>query len=86
MNIQNSNIVEQINGGFISIDSAEEFTELLEDFPEDPSLHRAYADLLVKKNSSEKAALSYCTLKTNSCLKPSGLSLSAKNNFSFNFY
>ena len=56
---QKINIVEQINGGFISIDSVEEFTELLEDFPEDPSLHRAYADLLIKKNSSGKAALSY---------------------------
>lgn len=56
---QKINIVEQINGGFISIDSVGEFTELLEDFPEDPSLHRAYADLLIKKNSSGKAALSY---------------------------
>ena len=56
---QKINIVEQINGGFIIIDSVGEFTELLEDFPEDPSLHRAYADLLIKKNSSGKAALSY---------------------------
>ncbi len=59
MDNQKTNIVEQINGGFISIDSVEEFTELLEDFHEDPSFHKAYADLLVKKNSSEKAALSY---------------------------
>ena len=59
MDNQKTNIVEQINGDFISIDSAEEFAELLEDLPEDPSLHKAYADFLVKKKSSDKAALSY---------------------------
>jgi CRP-like cAMP-binding protein len=59
MDNQKANTVEQIAGGFISIDSAEEFTELLEDFPEDPALHKAYADLLVKKKSPDQAALSY---------------------------
>jgi hypothetical protein len=37
----------------------EEFEKILEDFPEDSALHKAYADLLVKKNFSDKAALSY---------------------------
>ena len=59
MDNQKTNIAKKINGVFISIDSVEEFTELLEDFPEDPSLHKAYADLLVKKNSFDNAAISY---------------------------
>ena len=59
MDNQKNNIVGQVNRDFINIDSVEEFAELLEDFPEDPALHRAYADILVKKKFSEKAALSY---------------------------
>ena len=59
MDSQKTNIAEQINGAFISIDSIEEFNELIEDFPEDPALHKAYADFLLKKKSSDKAALSY---------------------------
>ena len=59
MDNQKPNIVEQTNEGFINIDSVEEFAELLEDFPEDPSLHKAYADFLLKKKSYDKAALSY---------------------------
>ena len=49
MDNQKPNISEQINEGFINIDSVEEFAELLEDFPDDPALHKAYADILVKK-------------------------------------
>jgi len=59
MDNQKTDIVEQINGGFISIDSIEEFNELIEDFPEDPALHKACADFLLKKKSLYKAALSY---------------------------
>jgi CRP-like cAMP-binding protein len=59
MDNKKANIVEQITGGFINIDSVEEFEGLLKDFPEDPALHRVYADLLVKKNSSDEAALTY---------------------------
>jgi CRP-like cAMP-binding protein len=69
MDSQKTNIVEQITGGFISIDSIEEFNEVIEDFPEDPALHKAYADFLVKKKSSDNAALSYgraATLYLNS--------------------
>lgn len=59
MGNQKTNIVEQITRGFISIDSIEEFNELIEDFPDDPAIHKAYADFLVKKKSSDKAALFY---------------------------
>lgn len=59
MDNQKTNIVEQITGGFINIDSVEEFDKILEDFPEDSALHKTYADLLVKKNFSDAAALSY---------------------------
>ena len=59
MDNQKTNIVEQITGGFINIDSVEEFEKILEDFPEDSALHKAYADLLVKKKFSDAAALSY---------------------------
>ena len=63
MDNQKTNIVEQITGGFINIDSVEEFEKILEDFPEDSALHKAYADLLVKKNFSA-AALSYSRAAT----------------------
>ena len=59
MDNQKTNIVEQITGGFINLDSVEEFEKVLEDFPENTALHKAYADLLVKKNFSAAAALSY---------------------------
>jgi CRP-like cAMP-binding protein len=59
MDIQKANMVEQITGGFINIDSVEEFEELLKDFPDDPVLHKIYADLLVKKKSLDEAALAY---------------------------
>jgi CRP-like cAMP-binding protein len=53
------NIAEQITRGFISIDSLEEFEKFIKRSPNDPALQRAYADLLVKKNMADKAALSY---------------------------
>lgn len=59
MDSQKTNIVEQITRGFINIDSVEEFEEFLKDFPENPAIHKAYADLLVKKKSSDEAAVSY---------------------------
>lgn len=54
-----ANIVEQINKGFINIKSTQEFKDLIEDYPDDPSIHKAYADLLVKKKSLDQAASSY---------------------------
>ena len=54
-----ANTVEQINRGFIKISSIQEYNNLIEDFPDDPSIQKAYADFLVKNKSSEKAALAY---------------------------
>ena len=59
MNTQNANIAEQIASGIYNVDSVEEFGKVLKDFPEDPALHKAYADLLAKKDFSDLAALSY---------------------------
>jgi hypothetical protein len=59
MDNKKTRIAEQINGSYISIDSIEEFDELIEDFPDDPAIHKAHADFLVKKKSPDKAALSY---------------------------
>ena len=59
MDNRKTKIVEQITEGFIKVDSVTEFNELLTDFPDDPALHKAYADLLMQKGSSDEAALSY---------------------------
>ena len=59
MDNRKSNIVGQINSGFINIESVSDFEELLNDFPEDPALHKAYGNLLMKKDASNEAALSY---------------------------
>ena len=59
MDNQKSNIVEQINSGFNNIDFVNDFEELLNDFPEDPALHKAYGNMLVKMKSPDEAALSY---------------------------
>ena len=50
---------EPISDSSIRINSMQEFNELIEDFPDDPAIHKAYADFLIKKKSSDKAALSY---------------------------
>jgi CRP-like cAMP-binding protein len=52
-------IAAQIIDGSIKIDSEAEFENVLRLFPNDPALLRAYADLLVTKNSFEVAARSY---------------------------
>ena len=52
-------IAAQIIDGSINIDSITEFKSVLQLFPDDPALLRAYADLLVMKNSPEIAAESY---------------------------
>lgn len=59
MKNKKTKIAEQINGSFISIDSIAEFNELIEDFPDDPAIHKAFADLLVNNKSLDKAASSY---------------------------
>ena len=49
-------IAAQIIDGSIKIDSTEEFENVLQIFPDDPALLRAYGDLLLVKNKSEDAA------------------------------
>ena len=54
-----SSIVKQIIDGSITIDSIGEFQSMLKIFPANPHLHRALADLLVKRKSSSTAAEYY---------------------------
>jgi hypothetical protein len=54
-----SSIVKQIIDGSITIDSIGEFQSMLKIFPGNPHLHRALADLLVKRKSSSTAAEYY---------------------------
>ena len=55
---QNS-IISHIIDGSITIDSVAEFENLLKAVPNDPGLHRVFADLLKKEKSSEAAAYEY---------------------------
>lgn len=52
-------IAKHIIDGSITIDSVQEFKGMLKIFPNDPALHRAYADLLVRKQFLEAAGQSY---------------------------
>lgn len=52
-------IAKHIIDGTITIDSVKEFEGMLQIFPNDPLLHRAYSDLLARKKSYAKAVESY---------------------------
>jgi CRP-like cAMP-binding protein len=52
-------IARHIVDGSITIDSVKEFQGMLQIFPNDPALHRAYADLLLRKKLSDGAIQSY---------------------------
>ena len=52
-------IARHIVDGSITIDSVKEFQGMLQIFPNDPALHRAYADLLLRKQLSDGARQSY---------------------------
>ncbi len=52
-------VAKHIIDGSITIDSVKEFQGMLQIFPNDPALYRAYADLLVRKQLYEAAAQSY---------------------------
>jgi hypothetical protein len=52
-------IARHIVDGSIIIDSVKEFQGMLQIFPNDPALHRAYADLLLRKQLSDAAIQSY---------------------------
>ena len=52
-------IARHIIEGSVTIDSVKEFQSILQIFPNDPILHRAYADLLVRKRAFDAAIQSY---------------------------
>ena len=68
MENKKANIVDQINRGFININSIQKFHVLIEDFSDDP-IQKAYADFLVRKKSSAKAALCLSISKSTITLK-----------------
>lgn len=68
-------IARHIIDGSITIDSVKEFQGMLQIFPNDPALHRAYADLLVRKQLTEAAARSY--QKASDLFAAAGLLLQA---------
>ena len=53
------NISEDITSGFITIDSLDDFKKVIKQFPDDPTLHRAFSDMLVKNNLPNVAVTSY---------------------------
>ena len=54
-----NSLVNRIIDGFVTIDSVTKFEDLLKVFPNDPGLHRVYADLLKKEKSPNAAADAY---------------------------
>jgi len=61
---QHISIAKHIVDGSITIDSIEEFKSILRIFPNDPALHRVFADLLVRKKNFETAMSSYSKAAT----------------------
>ena len=52
-------IARHIVDGSLTIDSVKEFKSILRIFPNDPALHRVYADLLTRKKTTRAAMASY---------------------------
>jgi len=52
-------LAKQIIDGAITLDSVSDFQAILQQFPENSSLHAAYADLLVRRKRFDTAAESY---------------------------
>ncbi|MHC4858169.1 MAG: hypothetical protein ACYTBY_10420, partial [Planctomycetota bacterium] len=52
-------IAKHVIEGSIRIDSIREFEGMLQIFPRDPDLHRAYSDLLIRKKRYGQAAKAY---------------------------
>lgn len=70
-----ANIIKHIIDGTIKINSVQEFQTILDIFPDDPSLQKAYSDLLMRKKSLDAAAKSYN--KTTDLFLNSGMMLQA---------
>jgi CRP-like cAMP-binding protein len=56
---QHISIAKQIVDGAIALQSTEEFKSILRIFPNDPALHRVFADHLVRQKKIEEAIISY---------------------------
>jgi CRP-like cAMP-binding protein len=54
-----SSIVKRIIDGSVTIESVDEFENIIRIFPDDPGIYRAFADLLAHEKSSEAAANAY---------------------------
>jgi CRP-like cAMP-binding protein len=52
-------LAKRIIEGSVTIDSIKEFEGLLQIFPNDPALHKAYSDLLIRKKSYDDAVKNY---------------------------
>lgn len=52
-------IMQRVLDGTLTVDSIEEFDEILEIYPQDALLHRKYADLLLKESQLERAFDAY---------------------------
>ncbi len=55
---QNS-IVKRIIEGSVTLDSVEDFKNIIEIFPDDPGVYRAYGDFLVQVRSFDAATIAY---------------------------
>lgn len=56
---QKYSILHRVLDGSLTIDSADEFEDILAVFPNDPLLHRKYADLLLDKSQLDQAIDAY---------------------------
>ncbi|MDA8139927.1 MAG: hypothetical protein M0036_14865, partial [Desulfobacteraceae bacterium] len=54
-----SSIMQRILDGTLAVRSPEELKEVLDIYPEDPFLHRKYADLLQQAKRADEAAAAY---------------------------
>ncbi|MCP4688643.1 MAG: cyclic nucleotide-binding domain-containing protein [Desulfobacterales bacterium] len=74
--IKQESIVKDIIDGALTIDTTEEFEDLLKMFPDDPTLHKAFADLLVRlKAPAEDATKAY--KKSTALFIEAGMTLQA---------
>jgi hypothetical protein len=51
--------MQRVLDGTLTIDSVDEFKDIIEIFPDDPLLYRKFADLLVEKSQLDEAVMAY---------------------------
>ena len=52
-------IMQRVLDGTLTIDSVDEFKDIIEIFPDDPLLYRKFADLLMEKSQLDEAVMAY---------------------------